>query len=207
MKHSSLVFAIALALCSSSFAKLTSFPEHNFSMEVPDGWKATNPSPANTVAFFKTADETKGLVLMATIFPADKLATASLEMIDGAKKAAVDKGIQIEGERDMSIDGVLFHTFTSRMPGSLSISFYMGTAGEMSYSLQAFSKTSDASSDADLSAAINSFKLLSQPKPQSGNVAPPDTAAERFGRMTGTVLGAVFLGGCVIILIGKARKN
>lgn len=201
-----LLLPAALVLLSlRSSAETLEFRDFGFSLESPSSWQAKNPPPNDTIGFIQNPDGSKGFVIMAFRLEKERLSNALDGMIDGARKNFVKAGSEIRHEKAFSINGVPFKTITAQMPTGVSIVSNMGLAGDIGYSLQGFSKVSDAGTDAEIAAIANSFIRLNRTPPASGNTQP-DRTAYRFGQLAGTVAGVVFIGGLIWILISKAKN-
>lgn len=203
---------IKLLLLTFAFAQLSplagetmQFREFNFTLESPSSWQAVNPPPANAIGFTQSTDKSKGLVIMAFKFPENKLSTALQEMIRGAKESAIKQGISVQNEKSISIADVPFQVFTTTMPNGVSIVSYMGLADNIGFSLQGFSKTSDAGLDPEITNFASSFKLINK-STLLGSGNKPDNEAFRFGTIVGRIAVCVFIIGALWIFITK-KKN
>lgn len=187
-------------------AETMQFREFNFSVDSPSSWQAVNPPPANTIAFIQSINKSKGLVIMAFRFPENKLSTALLEMTSRAKKTATKQGMTIKNEKKNLIDGVSFQAFSTTMPNGVSIVSYMGLADNIGFTLQGFSKTSDAGLDREIINFVSSFKLINKSTLlSSGN--DPDNEAFKFGAIIGRIAVVVFIIGAFWIFITKMKKK
>ncbi len=99
----------------------------------------------------------------------EKMATASQVASNEAKEAAIKAGCKIDNEKDITVNGVIFRTYTIRMTNGVSVVSYTGSAGTTCYAVQGFNNVADAGSDPDISASLKSFNLL---------VTPPKIPAE-----------------------------
>lgn len=202
MLRNPILLAIILATGQTLSAKTLSFPEYGFSIDLPSTWHAVDPPPAHTACSIQTADGLKGLVLMSSHFSKDKLPTALEDMANGIKEAAKAKGCKIQNERELTISGMPTRAFTTQISDTVSIVSYMGLADDVGYSLQGFSKTSDAGTDTDITAVVNTFRLL--PKAESPQKPErSDDTAYRFGHVVGRGAMILFVLGLFWILLSK----
>ena len=202
-----IIFGFFLSSLSSPLtAETMQFREFKFSVDSPSSGQAVNPPPANTIAFVQSIDKSKGLVIMAFKFPENKLSTALLEMTSGAKKSAIKQGMTVKSEKEISIDGVPFQTFSTTMPNGVSIVSYMGLAENIGFTLQGFSKTSDAGLDREIMNFVSSFKLINKSTLlSSGN--DPDNEAFKFGAIIGRIAVVVFIIGAFWIFNIKMKNR
>lgn len=202
--------AILSGLLGSASAETLSFPEHNFALEIPEGWIRTD-APAPAIAAAKNADGQKIFVIVAARVPANERDTAVQSMSSAAKKASKAKGWKIGAERRVVVKGIEFDTYTSEVPGGITVMSWMTSAGSEAYAFQGIHKAGDASSDPEFKSIIESFRLLS---PASVNMPSQDTnsAAYRIGRLLGGpcacifVLGLLVLAGLGIVWLIRRKK-
>ncbi|MEY2519337.1 MAG: hypothetical protein QOF24_1096 [Verrucomicrobiota bacterium] len=202
--------AILSGLLGSASAETLSFPEHNFSLQIPQGWTRTE-APAPAIAAAKNADGQKIFVIIATPVPKNEQDTAVQSMSSAAKKASKAKGWKIGAERRLVVKGTEFDTYTAEIPGGITAMSWMTSAGSEAYAFQGLHKAGDASGDAELQSIIESFRLLS---PASVNMSSQDTnsVAYRIGRLVGGpcacifVLGLLVLAGLGIVWLIRRKK-
>jgi hypothetical protein len=206
MQRITLVITIIIAACHASLAAPAVFQDHNFSIEFPSDWQILNPPPDQTLAAAQTIDGLKTLLVIAAKLPASELSAASRDMIAGAKQSAIDKGWQITNEHETSVSGVPFHAFTTRVSARASIITYVGLAGDEGYMLQGMCKESDASSDAEVTGAINSFRLLS-PRNPPAETSRPNSTAYRTGYIFGQVLFLAIIGTGIVWVIRWVKNK
>jgi hypothetical protein len=126
--------------------------------------------------------------------------TQSLVHPDAAKDVRKDTkeqmtkaGYKIDPEQDTTLGGMPFVSFVAHLPsGGGTVTDYSANSGDQVYMLEAISLESDAASEAQLQAALQSFKLL----------APVDALAESAPGQNApgtTTFMRVVLGGMVII--------
>jgi len=200
------VLCLLVAACQSVLAAPSVFESYNCSIEFPPNWRVLDPTPPHTVAVAQTPDGSRTLMLIAEKLPAAERANGLRDMIAGAKQSAIDKGWQISDERDTSVSGLPFHAFTTRVTGIASMVTFIGTSGDVGYVLQGICKASDAASDAELKAAMNSFHLLSALNVPA-ETDRPNSVAYRIGYIFGQALIMVVIGTVVVRLIRKARNK
>lgn len=127
-------------------------------------------------------------------------------MVNGAKNAAKAKGCEIQNEHQLTINGVPMHAYTTQIADTVSIASYMGFADDVGFSLQGYSKTSDAGADAEITTVLNSFRVLSKTESRP-KVAQPDDTAFRFGYVVGCVATLLFVLGLFWMIISKSKRN
>src|SRR5690349_8017234 len=86
-----LCFATLVIVSGPSRAETRSIKEHNFSVEIPDGWSETTAA-APTVLAAKSANGQKAFVVITTKIPDKEKSSAARSMAAGAKDAAQKKG-------------------------------------------------------------------------------------------------------------------
>jgi predicted Zn-dependent protease len=155
-----LCFATLVIVSSPSRAETRSIKEHNFSVEIPDGWSETSVA-APTVFAAKSADSQKAFVVITTKIPDKEKSSAARSMAAGAKDAAQKKGWKTLSEGEMTMAGLEFKTLQMSAPDGMTTISWMTSAGDEAYILQGVAKTGDASTDADLRSIMRSFRLLS----------------------------------------------
>jgi predicted Zn-dependent protease len=189
--------AILSGLIGSASAETLSFPEHNFSLEIPDGWSRTDaPSPA--IAAAKNAEGQKIIVIVAAAVSKNERDTAVQSMASAAKKASKAKGWKIGAERRIVVKGIEFDTYTYDIPGGITGMSWMTSAGSEVYAFECIHKAGDASSDAEFKSIIESYRLLS---PASVNMSSDDTnsVAYRIGRLVGGPCACIFVLGLLVL--------
>ena len=180
-------------------AETLSLPEHNFAIDLPEGWSKTD-APAPAVAAIKNGDGQKVFVIVASRMPDNERDTAVASMTRGAKETTKAKGWTISGERRVSINGIAFETFNSQVPNAnATIATWMTSAGHEAYALQAIHKSGNAENDAEFRSILNSFRLLS---PADVNMPAYDqtSTAYRIGRLVGGPCACVFLLGLLVVV-------
>jgi predicted Zn-dependent protease len=189
--------AILSGLLGTASAETLSFQEHNFALEIPEGWTRTD-APAPALGAAKNADGQKIFVIIATRVPANERDTAVQSMSSAAKKASKAKGWKIGAERRVVVNGIEFDTYTSEIPGGITAVSWMTSAGSEAYAFQGLHKAGNASSDAELKSIIESFRLLS---PASVNMPSYDTnsVAYRTGRLLGGPCVCIFVLGLLVV--------
>ena len=202
-----ILLTLLFTACQISLAESTRFEEQNFSLNVPAGWQK-GETPPNALAQYHSQDATKGVAIMSFKTSAPNPITALEKFVSGAKEAAAKKQIAIIAEHDQVIHGVTFRVYSMVMPGNISILSTAAVVGDgTAYSIQGFSRGTDAAKDPEILAIINSFNLLSPP---SALVTSPVTAekseAYKMGQYFGKWSMIALLVGAVVIMIQKAVK-
>jgi predicted Zn-dependent protease len=189
-----------LALSGFVFSETLSFPEHNFSVELPEGWIKTD-APAPAISAAKSADGQKIFVIVAARTPDNERDTAVASISRAAKEASKAKGWKISDERQAVINGITFETYNAQLPGGAgTVASFMTSAGNEAYALQAIHKAGIANTDAELRSIVNSFRLLS---PAAANMPSYDKTsfAYRLGRLMGAPCACGLLL-CICIALG-----
>jgi predicted Zn-dependent protease len=190
-------FAILLSLLGCASAETLSFQEHNFAIELPQGWSRTD-APAPAVAAAKNADGQKILIVIAARMPNNERDTAVHSMSSAAKDSSKAKGWKIFSEQQVVINGIAFDIYHAQIPGGATMISWMTSAGNEIYSLQGINKAGDASADSEFQSIISSFRLLS---PASINMPSYDrtSVAYRVGRLIGGPCVCLFLLGLFVV--------
>jgi hypothetical protein len=205
MRDFTTIFLILVSACRTLEAAPRVFQDHNFAMELPTNWQTLDPSPAQALALSQSSNGMKLILVIARKLPANELSSAASDMSAGARQSAIDKGLQIMNEHDISLSGVPFHVIMTRAAASASIVTFVGVAGDEGYMLQGICKTGDASSDPEVQASVNSFRLLS-PRSIPLEKGDPDSIAYRVGYVFGKLLVIAILGAGFVWLVRKMKK-
>ncbi len=202
----SVSFIAALALVSPSDAETLSFPEHNFSIELPANWSRADAN-APAVMGAKNADGTKVVVVVvAAPIPEGERSDAAAQMVAGAKGSMKEKGWAIFGERPVTSSGLVFDTFTARMSDAGTMTIWVISVDDKAYSLTGIWKSGDASADPELQSVLRSFRFLSSVS-QNTSSADRSSVAYRIGYMLGPFLLLAVLAGGVIMLVRRFRRQ
>lgn len=206
-----LICVLALTSVHFAVAETLSFKEHNFAVDLPEGWTTTE-APAPAVGAAKNADGEKMFVFVAAQIPEKERATAVRDMGGAAKDASKKKGWTISAERQVTINGIKFDSYAAQVPGGATVISWMTSAGSEAYSLQGIHKNGEASSDPEIQSIMNSFRLLS-PAPATIPSYDPNSVAYKFGRLIGGpcscifVLGLLVLAGLGIVWFIRRKKT
>jgi hypothetical protein len=199
MKKMLLLLPALFQLCQ---AEPVRFEEGNFSIDVPATWKKAE-APPEALALYRSVDNSKGLTLMTMRLSAKDSPTALEKMFSGAKGAAQKSGIPITGEHDEVIDGVTFKVYSVTLRNNVTVRSAMAVVGQRGYSIQGFSGVSDPATDPEISAMVESFRLLNKPAtPLAASASPKDEAYE-FGQMIGKWAFIALIAGAVGLAIRK----
>jgi len=205
-KTTLLIFASSL-ICQ---AEPIRFEEANFSIDVPAAWKKAE-TPPQALALFRSPDNSKGVTFMTMRFSPEDAPTALEKMVSGAKGGAQKSNVPVTGEHERVIDGVTFSVHSLTMPGNVSVISSMAVAGERGYSIQGFSGVSDAATDPEIVAMLESFKLLSKPSAPATALPAVDRSAKgqayQFGEFMGRLAVIAFGVGAIILTGVKAFKR
>jgi hypothetical protein len=190
MRHLALLLAL-LFLSAQVQAGPMNFVSHNFSVEMPPGWSAINPAPPDSLLAVQSPGKTQKFLVFATKTQSLVHPDAGREVRNDTKDKMTKAGYKIDPDQDTTLGGVAFVSFVAHLPSGGTDTTYTANAGDQVYMLQAISGGSDATAEAQLQAALQSFKLL----------APVDApAASSGGNASGfTTFVRVVLAGMVII--------
>src|SRR4051812_27759068 len=101
------IHLVLLALFSSTVslkAAPTSFPEHNFSMELPAGWTDISPRPEQTLIAAHSADNSERILVSALKLRGRDRESGASEMRAGVKKGFSEQGLRIEPDREVTLN-------------------------------------------------------------------------------------------------------
>jgi hypothetical protein len=192
MRHIALLTAFLL-LSVYALAGPMNFVEHNFSVEMPSGWSTISPAPRDALLAVQSPGKTQKFLVFASKTQSLVHPDAGREVRNDTKDKMTKIGYKMDPDQDITLGGVPFVSFVAHLPsGGSAITVYTAKAGDQVYMLQAISMGSDAAGEAQLQAAVQSFKLL---HPVDAPAAP-SPLAHASGTMT---FVRVFLGGMVII--------
>lgn len=199
---------LLLALPQFATAETLSFPEHNFAVDLPEGWGETNaPAPAPAVMTVKNADGQKTFIVVAAKVPDKERATAVRDMAGGAKAASKEKGWKITSERQVTVKGLTFDTFNAQIPDGPTVVNWMTSAGSEAYSLQGIHRSGDAASDPELQSILASFRLLT-PAPANTPRYDTNSVAYQAGRVFGCILIPLgLLAAVVLVIVWLVRRG
>jgi len=190
-------------------AEVISFPEHNFSIDVPAGWTQITPRPPQALAALQNPENTSRILAFATKLPSNERATGAADVRAGAKESLSGLGFKIGPEQQLTISGRPFISFTADHPGGQTLTAFTTAAGDEVYMLSIGGVGAD---DPEFQSIIQSFRLLSPVEPSPLN-APSKSAAyragEKFGRalIFGAIPCALLVVGVVIWLVFRPRSK
>jgi hypothetical protein len=156
---SSPVFALAILLVASRPAPAVQFPEYNFSLEVPSGWRHIQPLLPGELIAAESADKSQCLTAGAAKFPAKERATAASDIRVGSKKSMSALGWRIDPEEKLTINSQPFISFVGHGPDGSTVTVYTTGAGDTWYMIQAVRHAGNVS-DSELRSFVQSFRLL-----------------------------------------------
>ncbi len=214
MKSRLLFLAVCAFALRLSGAPL-SFPEQNFSIEVPPDWASMGPLPdtpgAKLLVASQSADKNKKVLLFTTDYAKPDIAAYATEVRRGIKRPWTAGGWTIDAERETTLGGLSAVTFAAHTPAGASITAYTTSAGDKVYILQLISNSDGAGTDPDLQSILQSFRLLAPPKALPLATSSKNSAAfeagEKFGRVVGWVVGAALVAGGISWLIARRKKS
>src|SRR5690242_16527741 len=107
---------ILFGLCKAftAYGAASSFPEHNFAIEIPDSWVAINPRPPIAVIAVQLPDASKKLVVTTNKIPDDEKANAGLNLRAGIKDTMTAQGWKFEAEQRLESGGLPFVRLSAR---------------------------------------------------------------------------------------------
>jgi hypothetical protein len=185
MKQFLLLVAILAVALSSLRAAPTRVPEHNFSVEIPDGWIDIRPLPPETVLAKKNAANTKGFMVAATKLSGSERDSGAADFRGGVKKGMTERGAKIDPEERLTIAGLPFVSFAAHVPTGQTFLEYSTAAGDLVYLLQIVASPGiDVAHDSELQSIVQSFRLLSA-VPSAPLDATPQSAAYKAGYLFG----------------------
>lgn len=201
-----LLFTTFLLLSLTASAAPLSFPDHNFSIEVPTTWTPINPMPPQVLAAFRSADNSKKLLVFATKIQNKERSIAASDFRDGVKKGMTDQGWQVDPEQQLTIRGMPFVSVTGHLPSGVTMTAYLAAAGDELYMVQAILRAGNAATDPEVQSVIQNFSFLSpvQPLPDS---TQPQSAAFRAGQVIGKLLIFFLIAACIVHFIKRARSK
>jgi hypothetical protein len=159
MRH--LAFFSALLLLSIHvMAGPMNFVEQNFSVEMPPGWSAINPAPPRALLAVQSPGKAEKFIVYATKAQSLVHSNDAREVYKDSKERMSKAGYKIDPDQNTTLGGFPFVYFIAHASTGGTVTDYTANAGDQVYVLQAFSGGNDAAADAQLQAAVQSFKLL-----------------------------------------------
>jgi hypothetical protein len=195
MRHLALLSTLLL-LSIHALAGPMNFVEQNFSVEMPPGWSAINPAPPRALLAIQSPGKTEKFIVYATKAQSLVHSNDAREVYKDSKERMSKAGYKIDPDQNTTLGGLPFVFFVAHMSPSGTVTDYTANAGDQVYVLQAISGGNDAAADAQLQAAVQSFKLLA-PVDAPAQTATPAGAGSR-GFM---VFVRVFLAGMIVLAV------
>ena len=182
-----------LLLSACALAGAMNFVEHNFSVEMPPGWSSINPAPRDALLAVQSPSKTQKFLVFATKTQSLVHPDAGRDVRNDTRDKMTKAGYKIDPDQDTTLGGVPFVSFVAHLPsGGGTDTVYTAKAGDQVYMLQAISLANDAAADAQLQAAVQSFKLLAA-------VDAPAGSSSSAGSSGFTTFVRVVLAGMILI--------
>jgi hypothetical protein len=151
---------------------------HNFGIDVPGDWhQLTVQSSLVSLAGQSPDKQRSFLISTVTVSGSDRQRSAG-DMFNGLQKGMSDAGWEVANQTEVTLNGLPFHTFTAHLAPTKTAAAYVTSAGDYAYAIVLYATATDAASDPDLRAIIDSFHLI---VPQPAN----ESAAYRVGYTAG----------------------
>ncbi len=183
-----------------------SFPNHNFSVEFPEGWSAITPVPKPMLAAYQNADGTKKMVLLVQPLVGAQRALTNAEFMKGLKDGMARQGMALDSEKLGTIEGLPSVAVTGHLPGGLTMTAFVVGANEKMYMMQAvLGPGLNALKDPEVQSVVQSFKFLT-PVPPSPAPSDEDSMAFRIGFVVGVVLILVIVVVGLVFVIKHAKS-
>ena len=179
------VLVLILSLLASTFrlsAGPLAFPEHHFSIQIPENWTPISPTPAQTLAALQSPDNSKKLVVIANKLPENERATGLRDFRAGVKDNLAGQGWQFGPEKQVTIRGLSFISLMGHKD-THTLFTYTTAAGDDLYLLTFHLDQNITTSDPEVESIIQSFELLtpasskSEPTPAVAASRPEPTSA------------------------------
>jgi len=191
--RNTILLPILLLSSAHAFAAPLKFVEHNFSVEIPPGWAAIVPQPAESLLAVQSPDKADKFLVFATKTVTRKHPNAAGELRERRKQEMTKVGYKIDPDEETTIGDVPFVAFTAHMATGGTLTTYTSGVGDEVYLMQAISKDQEAANDAPLQLGVQSFRLLGPPPPPSASEAPPPLASLFNNRATRPLIYSLLL--------------
>lgn len=179
------------------------FPEHNFSIDVPKDWTDMVPLPPLALLAKQNSDQSRRTVIFARKFPSHERDTVAADTRAGVKEAFSAKGYSIDAEKAGVIGGLSFIAFAAHMPTGEVITTYSTAAGDCVYLVHTLRPAAE-SNDADLRAIAQSFRLL-RPAAVPSLTTESKSSSYRFGQFVGYAFMATLVIWALLRLFSKSK--
>jgi hypothetical protein len=207
MKRSTIITLLLtiLNICTSADAASYTNQDHNFAIDIPPLWKTIDPPAPPVILAIQNPDQQMTVLVAAAKVPPNEAVTSSRDSFEGIKAGMSNSGWKILSERDVSINGLIFHSLTAEGAESKNALAFTTSAGSEMYMIQVYSNSVNAHTDSEIQSIINSFRQISvQPANES--------AAFRIGHFVGRnflflALLSLCLAGAVWFFFRKLRRR
>lgn len=166
------VFRIFAFICVALFgpintwAAASSFPEHNFAIEIPNNWMSISPRPAETVVAVQVPDASKKLIVTANKIPDNERATAGVNFRAGIKDTMKAQGWKFEADQSLESGGLPFVRLSARRASNNHLMVaYTLVKDDQAYLLMFLLNEKGDPKDPETLSILSSFRLLASRKP------------------------------------------
>jgi hypothetical protein len=199
-----LALAILLAglAAPDACAGVRKFPEHNFSLDLPEWWMAATPAPAEALAAFRSPKRDRSVYVTST--KNRQFETANDEEIyASAKQGFTEQKFTITGEGRQEAGGLTWLTITARGEQGLTSTLWLHRLGPRIYSMRADHLAGDVATDPEIQATLRSFRFLEDPAAPAKKASGPGA----FWWPAGMVAALVLVGGTILIRALRHRPR
>jgi hypothetical protein len=135
---------LSVLFCSTqAFAAPLRFPDHNFSIEMPETWVPISPQPPEVLAAVQSPDAAKKLLVAAVKLSPLHRSSGADQFRRGMKKGMTSEGWQIDPDRPLTIGDLPFISFATHNQSGITGATYTTAAGDLVYVIQTFAQAGD----------------------------------------------------------------
>jgi len=196
------VCLILLFSAANVVAALRTFPEHNFSVELPAEWTDVTPGRPEAVLASHSPDSERAFVVIGVKLPKER-GTAAADVRTGARDRMSHEGWVLDPDQSMTINGQPFISFVARNQSGATIATYNTAAGDEVYMLQAVERLGGGP-DPELGSIVQSFRFLSPVKTQPLNIRS-NSVGYLIGYHLGPYLFAIL--GVILWLVFRSKSK
>ncbi len=219
IRLATLLAATLIAFRSAAGGELLSFPDKNYSIEMPAGWAQVKVSEPPPHCMIKSSDGKRVAQVIVYDPPSGDTgerdqATIVGELLNGVKKGARKYGHEVRTEGAVSANGLNFLTLEMGRDGAGSMAARLTATGKTVYLVQVLHSQGEVSQDAELRAVLESFRVLkivdpaplSRPEVSARPSSPLFRASYQIGYYSGYfILAAV--GVALLVRALRSRKT
>ena len=193
-----------LILASAAQADTVKFPDYNFSVDTPAGWKQLKPTKKEMTYAAISADGKRQVIVAGNMLPDPRSAPIAVQSaLNVLKKAGVEKKWVVTTPPPLECGSMHCTGMWMDVGGGRKSLVYAGAAGAGFYMFTATSTAGDPQTDADVQAFLGSFRLLAVPAIVEPAVSGTSLwrDPERLGKLTGGIIAVLVIALCGVVIV------